>query len=55
MLTILELFNRKDGGKFVYKHTETTEYIKNSLLFKKNTNFVNNSRILRSKNANFLV
>ena len=24
---------------FIYKHAETIEYVKNSLLFKKNTNF----------------
>ena len=28
ILTILELITRKDCEKFVYKHTETKEYIK---------------------------
>ena len=37
---------------FVYKHTETIEYAKNSLPFKKiQTSRINNSRILRIKNA----
>ena len=40
---------------FVYKHAETIEYgKKSSLLFKKiPTSWVNNSRILSIKNANF--
>ena len=39
MLGILELYNRKVCKMFVYKHTETVKYVKNSLLFKKSTDF----------------
>ena len=38
---------------FVYKHTETIEYVESNLLFKYKTSRVNNSRILRVKNAKF--
>ena len=49
---------------FIYKYTETTEYVKNSLLFKRNTKIayfvreiqtsrVNNSRIGTIKNWKF--
>ena len=40
MLRVFELFSRKVCKMFVYKHTETIEYIKSSLLFKKNINFM---------------
>ena len=36
---ILELCTRKAWKIFVYKHTWTIEYVKNSLLFKENANF----------------
>ena len=38
-LRILELYIRKVCEMFIYKRTETIEYVKNYLLFKKNTNF----------------
>ena len=40
---------------FVYKHRETKEYLKSSLLFKEKTQTspVNNSRIITTKNAKF--
>ena len=38
ILGILELYKRKVCEKFVYKHMETIESVKISLLFKKNTN-----------------
>ena len=34
-----QVFTRKVCEMFVYKHTETIEYVKSSLLFKKNANF----------------
>ena len=39
ILRIFELYTRKVWEMFVYKHAETIEYVKISLLFKKNTNF----------------
>ena len=39
LLGILELCTRKFCEIFVYKHTETIEYLKISLLFKKNANY----------------
>ena len=41
--------------KFVYKHSETIEYVKKLAYFFRNsqTSRVNNSRILRIKNAKF--
>ena len=43
--------------KFVYKHSETIEYVKNLPTFLRNlqTSRVNNLRILRMKNAKFPV
>ena len=40
ILGILELYKRKVCEKFVYKHMETIESVKISLLFKKNTNSI---------------
>ena len=42
--------------KFVYKHSETKEYVKNQPIFLRNsqTSRANNFRILRIKNAKFL-
>ena len=39
ILGIVELYTRRFCEMFVYKHTETVEMLKISLLFKKNTNF----------------
>ena len=39
ILRTLDLFTRKVCEMFVYTHTGTIEHDKNSLLFKKNTNF----------------
>ena len=49
ILGVLELFIRKVCEIFVYKHTETIEYIK-YLLVKKNTNF---TEFLELKMRNF--
>ena len=38
---------------FIYKYMETTEYVKKYFLRKIKTSWVNNSRILRFKNAKF--
>ena len=38
-LRIFELYTRKVCVMFVYKHTETIEYVKSRLIFKKNTKF----------------
>ena len=40
ILWILEFFTGKVCKMFVYKHTEIIEYVKSSLLFKKNSNFM---------------
>ena len=55
ILLILKLFTRNVCEIFVYKDIETIEQLKSSLFFKKKiqTLRVNNSRILRIKNANF--
>ena len=39
MLIILELYAGNVSKKIVYKHTDTIEVLKISLLFNKNTNF----------------
>ena len=39
ILVILELYTHKVCKILVYKHTETIEYVKNFLLFKKNIRF----------------
>ena len=36
---MFELYTREVWEKFVYKHTETIEMLKISLLFQKNTSF----------------
>ena len=36
---ILKLYTRKVCKMFVYTHTETIEYVKSRLIFKKNTKF----------------
>ena len=38
-LLLFETCAREIYPKFVYKHSETTEYVKNSLIFMKLTNF----------------
>ena len=38
-LRILELYTRKVCVMLVYKHTETIEYVKKMLIFKKNIKF----------------
>ena len=39
MLEIFELYNREVREIFVYRHTETIEYVKHLPTFKKITNF----------------
>ena len=36
---LFEIYTTEVYEIFVYKHTEKIEYVKSSLLFKKNTNF----------------
>ena len=38
-LRILELYNRKVCEMFVYKYTETIEYVKKRLMYEKNKKF----------------
>ena len=52
ILKSIELFTRNVCKIFAYRHTKTTEYVKISLLFKKNTKFTGKSP-LRLKMRNF--
>ena len=54
-LVLFELCAREMYEKFVYKHSETIEYVKTLNAFLRNlqTLQANNSRILRIKNAKF--
>ena len=51
----MELFARKFFEMFVYKHTETIEYVKKQPTFFKKiqTLRVNNLRVTRTKNTKF--
>ena len=54
ILRNLELFTRKDSEMFVYKHTETTVYLKVAYFLRKTqTSRVNKSSIIMIKNAKF--
>ena len=53
-LLLSERCAREIYEKFVYKHSETTEYVKNEPTFYESYNsLANNSRIFRIKNAKF--
>ena len=54
-LLLFEISTREISGRFVYKHSETIEYVKNWPTFKKNLQIsrANNSRVLRIKNSKF--
>ena len=54
ILRNLELLTRKVSEMFVYKHTETTEYLKVAYFLRKTqTSRVNKSSIIIIKNAKF--
>ena len=52
---LIETCAREICGKFVYKHSEAIEYVKNYLICLRNLRVprINKSRILRIKNAKF--
>ena len=45
IVRILKLFPDKIWEIFISKHTETIEYVKSSLLYKKNTKFTGELRL----------
>ena len=54
MLLLFEIYAREICEKFVYKHSETKEYVKISLVLKKlQTSRANNPRILKIKILKF--